>query len=60
MSIKTASEQLDDFIEKTEELCWVNSMDFRIENGRIYVYKYYYEADGSFASIKKAIDTAPF
>ena len=60
MSIKTASEQLDEFIASMEKKCSDDRLDFRIENGRIYVYKYFYDADGSFASIKKTIDTAPF
>ena len=60
MSIKTASEQLDEFIASMEKKCRDERMDFRIENGRIYVYKYFYEDDGSFSSIKRQIDTAPF
>ena len=60
MNTKTASEQLDEFIDSMEKKCSDDRMDLRIVNGRIYVYKYFYESDGSFASIRKTIDTAPF
>ena len=59
-NVEQASKDLDEFVAKTEQFCRDNRMDFRIENGRIYVYKYFYDNDGAFTSIKKIIDTTPF
>ena len=60
MNIEAASSQLDEFIASVEKKCSDDGMDLRIENGDIYVYMFFYEADGEFTHIKRIINTAPF